>query len=155
MIPFLIFSQLNCKIYLLLTKLFVVMVKFLTAVLLFVSTIVVVHSAPACSCNDDPPPPGDNKKQFTCAQQKKFGKCNVDFMLRFCECTCNRCPDLGGGCPSGQVGISGQRGCESVKCAQKRQSCASTCGGQTLIKFDCKDVTDGGSSAFSSSCACV
>eukprot|EP01023_Acetabularia_acetabulum_P000960 TRINITY_DN10358_c0_g1_i10.p2 TRINITY_DN10358_c0_g1~~TRINITY_DN10358_c0_g1_i10.p2 ORF type:complete len:134 (-),score=28.12 TRINITY_DN10358_c0_g1_i10:79-480(-) len=48
-------------------------------------------SPPPCLCNDNPPPSGDNDTQFTCSEQKEFGKCDADFMLGFCECTCDRC----------------------------------------------------------------
>eukprot|EP01025_Chloroclados_australasicus_P050267 TRINITY_DN575_c0_g1_i1.p1 TRINITY_DN575_c0_g1~~TRINITY_DN575_c0_g1_i1.p1 ORF type:complete len:206 (-),score=18.28 TRINITY_DN575_c0_g1_i1:278-895(-) len=48
---------------------------------------------PSCpaSCNDSPPPAAKNATKFTCEEQKDFKKCDVDFMLGFCECTCDRC----------------------------------------------------------------
>eukprot|EP01024_Parvocaulis_polyphysoides_P056265 TRINITY_DN5894_c0_g4_i3.p1 TRINITY_DN5894_c0_g4~~TRINITY_DN5894_c0_g4_i3.p1 ORF type:complete len:275 (-),score=36.09 TRINITY_DN5894_c0_g4_i3:858-1565(-) len=130
-----------------------------------------------CPCNDFPPP-GD---KFTCIQQKEFGKCDDDFMDGFCECECGRCGDSGTAepttetttmvptptpsptespvivteCPNGLIPIFGSSDCESVRCAQNRQRCANSCGGLAEIEFDCKDVSDGASTAFSSSCACA
>eukprot|EP01024_Parvocaulis_polyphysoides_P006403 TRINITY_DN1170_c0_g1_i1.p2 TRINITY_DN1170_c0_g1~~TRINITY_DN1170_c0_g1_i1.p2 ORF type:complete len:291 (+),score=64.28 TRINITY_DN1170_c0_g1_i1:46-918(+) len=185
-----------------------------------------------CPCNDEPPKAGKNEKQYTCAEQKAFGKCDADFMLGFCECTCERCcpcndfpptgeqftclqqKDFGKcgagfmkgfcececgrcaaltgedpvtektvppaetpktpekapektpvevtepvavskGCSDGLIPIFGSSDCETARCAQNRQKCANGCGGLSEIKFDCKDVADGKSSAFSSSCACA
>jgi hypothetical protein len=31
-------------------------------------------------------------KDFTCTQQKAFGKCNESFMKGFCNNSCGRCP---------------------------------------------------------------
>eukprot|EP01023_Acetabularia_acetabulum_P031788 TRINITY_DN2974_c0_g1_i3.p1 TRINITY_DN2974_c0_g1~~TRINITY_DN2974_c0_g1_i3.p1 ORF type:complete len:282 (-),score=67.14 TRINITY_DN2974_c0_g1_i3:276-1007(-) len=58
-------------------------------------------------------------------------------------------------CPNGLIPIFGSSECETSRCAQNRQRCANGCGGLAAIKFDCKDVSEGGSSAFSSSCACA
>eukprot|EP01026_Neomeris_dumetosa_P010746 TRINITY_DN1398_c0_g1_i2.p1 TRINITY_DN1398_c0_g1~~TRINITY_DN1398_c0_g1_i2.p1 ORF type:complete len:233 (+),score=28.14 TRINITY_DN1398_c0_g1_i2:70-699(+) len=44
-----------------------------------------------CACNDEAPQAAEGEEQFTCAQQKEFGQCDADFMLGFCECTCDRC----------------------------------------------------------------
>ena len=41
-----------------------------------------VHAA----CVDIPLP-----SNFTCAQQRDFGKCGADFMVGFCDATCGRC----------------------------------------------------------------
>ena len=35
-------------------------------------------------------------KDYTCAQQKAFGKCNVAFMKGFCNNSCGRCPAAAG-----------------------------------------------------------
>eukprot|EP01023_Acetabularia_acetabulum_P011358 TRINITY_DN15220_c0_g1_i1.p1 TRINITY_DN15220_c0_g1~~TRINITY_DN15220_c0_g1_i1.p1 ORF type:complete len:388 (+),score=58.38 TRINITY_DN15220_c0_g1_i1:204-1367(+) len=40
-----------------------------------------------CSCQDIPPP----KSWYTCAQQKKWGKCTETWMKGWCECTCGLC----------------------------------------------------------------
>eukprot|EP01025_Chloroclados_australasicus_P029824 TRINITY_DN297_c0_g1_i4.p2 TRINITY_DN297_c0_g1~~TRINITY_DN297_c0_g1_i4.p2 ORF type:complete len:209 (-),score=14.34 TRINITY_DN297_c0_g1_i4:299-925(-) len=57
------------------------------------STLPTSPSLSACplTCNDSPPPAAKNSTQFTCQEQKEYGKCNVDFMQGFCECTCDRC----------------------------------------------------------------
>eukprot|EP01024_Parvocaulis_polyphysoides_P019786 TRINITY_DN19055_c0_g1_i5.p2 TRINITY_DN19055_c0_g1~~TRINITY_DN19055_c0_g1_i5.p2 ORF type:complete len:217 (-),score=36.43 TRINITY_DN19055_c0_g1_i5:378-1028(-) len=177
-----------------------------------------------CACSDEPPKAELGQKQYTCEEQKGFGKCDEDFMLGFCECTCDRCcpcndfPPPGeartclqlkernqcdedfmegfcececercsalseddilevvpaltpsknsspeavpkpveGACENGLIEIFGSNpiSCESVRCAQNRQKCGNRCGGLAEIKFDCKDVSDGRSAAFSSSCACA
>eukprot|EP01025_Chloroclados_australasicus_P060941 TRINITY_DN78_c0_g1_i5.p1 TRINITY_DN78_c0_g1~~TRINITY_DN78_c0_g1_i5.p1 ORF type:complete len:218 (-),score=15.53 TRINITY_DN78_c0_g1_i5:1129-1782(-) len=43
------------------------------------------------ACNDNPPPPAKGEEQYTCKQQKDWGKCDEDFMAGYCECTCERC----------------------------------------------------------------
>eukprot|EP01025_Chloroclados_australasicus_P020953 TRINITY_DN2201_c4_g1_i7.p1 TRINITY_DN2201_c4_g1~~TRINITY_DN2201_c4_g1_i7.p1 ORF type:complete len:1178 (+),score=201.43 TRINITY_DN2201_c4_g1_i7:252-3785(+) len=44
-----------------------------------------------CECTDVPPP---NPWEYTCEQQKDFGKCTESFMIdkNFCQITCGRCP---------------------------------------------------------------
>ena len=42
----------------------------------------------AAACADVPPPPG----QYTCAQQKGWGKCGASFMVGYCLVTCGTCP---------------------------------------------------------------
>lgn len=39
------------------------------------------------TCTDIPPPGND----FTCAQQAGWGKCDADFMIGYCDASCNRC----------------------------------------------------------------
>jgi ShK domain-like len=36
-------------------------------------------------------------KDYTCAQQKAFGKCNEAFMKGYCNNTCGRCPAAAAG----------------------------------------------------------
>ncbi|KAL0040868.1 hypothetical protein WJX79_008001 [Trebouxia sp. C0005] len=45
-------------------------------------------SSSSGSCSDNPP-----SKQYSCAQQKSFGKCNQSFMTQgnYCAKTCGRC----------------------------------------------------------------
>eukprot|EP01026_Neomeris_dumetosa_P000212 TRINITY_DN1004_c0_g1_i4.p1 TRINITY_DN1004_c0_g1~~TRINITY_DN1004_c0_g1_i4.p1 ORF type:complete len:691 (+),score=108.86 TRINITY_DN1004_c0_g1_i4:256-2073(+) len=38
------------------------------------------------TCNDNPP-----NDDYTCAQQKEFGKCGDEFLVGYCECTCETC----------------------------------------------------------------
>ena len=47
-----------------------------------------VAAGPLASTCTDIQPPGD----FTCSQQKSFGKCDADFLKAYCAATCNRCP---------------------------------------------------------------
>eukprot|EP01025_Chloroclados_australasicus_P064276 TRINITY_DN856_c0_g1_i1.p2 TRINITY_DN856_c0_g1~~TRINITY_DN856_c0_g1_i1.p2 ORF type:complete len:238 (-),score=41.31 TRINITY_DN856_c0_g1_i1:378-1091(-) len=58
-------------------------------------------------------------------------------------------------CPAGLFPIFGSTECETNRCAQNRQRCADRCGGFDLIEFDCEDESSGGSSSFSSACACA
>eukprot|EP01023_Acetabularia_acetabulum_P000804 TRINITY_DN10313_c0_g1_i3.p1 TRINITY_DN10313_c0_g1~~TRINITY_DN10313_c0_g1_i3.p1 ORF type:complete len:220 (+),score=32.82 TRINITY_DN10313_c0_g1_i3:15-674(+) len=39
-----------------------------------------------CGCEDTPP-----DDQFSCEQQKDFGKCGREYMRGYCECTCGTC----------------------------------------------------------------
>ena len=41
----------------------------------------------AAACADVAPPPG----QYTCAQQKGYGKCGASWMVGYCLVTCGTC----------------------------------------------------------------
>eukprot|EP01025_Chloroclados_australasicus_P038702 TRINITY_DN3994_c0_g3_i1.p1 TRINITY_DN3994_c0_g3~~TRINITY_DN3994_c0_g3_i1.p1 ORF type:complete len:952 (+),score=128.01 TRINITY_DN3994_c0_g3_i1:219-3074(+) len=52
------------------------------------------------ACNDNPPPNSD----YSCAEQKRMGKCSRDWMTGYCECTCETCDAI-----SEYVGIQEQK----------------------------------------------
>eukprot|EP01025_Chloroclados_australasicus_P028241 TRINITY_DN2800_c0_g1_i1.p2 TRINITY_DN2800_c0_g1~~TRINITY_DN2800_c0_g1_i1.p2 ORF type:complete len:471 (-),score=88.17 TRINITY_DN2800_c0_g1_i1:375-1787(-) len=49
------------------------------------------EDASGCPCNDDPPPDESGIVQYTCQQQKDWGKCEESYMSGYCECTCGVC----------------------------------------------------------------
>lgn len=87
-------------------------------------------------CTDDAP-----SSKFTCADQKRFGKCDQNWMKagKFCQCTCGRCdspPPKTQGCKCGDKPPSRFWTCEQQKkfgkCSagwMKEQGfCKCTCG---------------------------
>eukprot|EP01025_Chloroclados_australasicus_P067614 TRINITY_DN935_c1_g1_i1.p2 TRINITY_DN935_c1_g1~~TRINITY_DN935_c1_g1_i1.p2 ORF type:complete len:205 (-),score=25.41 TRINITY_DN935_c1_g1_i1:295-909(-) len=66
------------------------------------SSPLIVPSPSECACDDNPPPAAENATQYTCEEQKEFEKCDADFMLGYCDCTCDRCCPCNNFPPMGQ-----------------------------------------------------
>ena len=98
--------------------------------------VVPVKPQPTPPCSDTPPP-----GQYTCAQQKSWGKCSADFMRGFCCKTCWGCAGVlqcGGPAPASALPLKhddheGEN--ENDKAAgsvDKTESAAATAGTVTV-----------------------
>eukprot|EP01026_Neomeris_dumetosa_P084585 TRINITY_DN993_c0_g1_i13.p3 TRINITY_DN993_c0_g1~~TRINITY_DN993_c0_g1_i13.p3 ORF type:complete len:199 (+),score=18.40 TRINITY_DN993_c0_g1_i13:102-698(+) len=69
------------------------------------STSTTLEQTKTCpsACNNNAPRSEDGTIPHTCEEQKKFGKCDSDFMLGLCECTCDRCCPCNNFPPPGEV----------------------------------------------------
>mmetsp|Transcript_13803 Transcript_13803/g.41704 ORF Transcript_13803/g.41704 Transcript_13803/m.41704 type:complete len:632 (-) Transcript_13803:368-2263(-) len=98
-------------------------------------------------CSDHPPP-----GNYTCDQQKSFGKCEADFIKSrdFCRRTCNRCDDI-----CNDVAPPGQYSCADQKSFGKCNEpyvrdwgyCALTCNRCSVESFGAQPNTDVNSSS--------
>jgi hypothetical protein len=52
-------------------------------------------SVSAGGCNNNPPKPNPGQRQYSCEEQKGWGKCNERWMRGFCEVTCGTCNSNG------------------------------------------------------------
>eukprot|EP01023_Acetabularia_acetabulum_P062984 TRINITY_DN7854_c0_g3_i2.p3 TRINITY_DN7854_c0_g3~~TRINITY_DN7854_c0_g3_i2.p3 ORF type:complete len:153 (-),score=24.56 TRINITY_DN7854_c0_g3_i2:1128-1586(-) len=60
-------------------------------VVILSSLAAVVSGQRSCRCNDSPPDPNPGEPQYSCEDQKEWGKCNRDWMQGFCQCACGVC----------------------------------------------------------------
>eukprot|EP01025_Chloroclados_australasicus_P069400 TRINITY_DN978_c0_g2_i15.p2 TRINITY_DN978_c0_g2~~TRINITY_DN978_c0_g2_i15.p2 ORF type:complete len:572 (-),score=58.59 TRINITY_DN978_c0_g2_i15:4171-5691(-) len=102
-------------------------------------------------CNEYPPPPAQGDIQYTCAQQKEWGKCDADFMVGYCECTCDRCCACNDSPPPGseytckqqkefgkcdQDFMQGYCECECQRCAAEETASFDFGGPMTEFEWD-------------------
>eukprot|EP01024_Parvocaulis_polyphysoides_P075043 TRINITY_DN9688_c0_g1_i2.p4 TRINITY_DN9688_c0_g1~~TRINITY_DN9688_c0_g1_i2.p4 ORF type:complete len:168 (-),score=29.25 TRINITY_DN9688_c0_g1_i2:307-810(-) len=119
------------------------------------------NSEDACECEDVAPPTEDD---FNCTAQALWEKCNEDWMIGYCQCSCGTCgivpaaeehhvvavqTEVAPGEPI-EVGICQERD-EPRNCAFSRKRCCDGCASEDDVDFDCKQSGN----SFASSCSCA
>ena len=104
------------------------------------------------TCSDLTPPGSGH--QYTCAQQKSWGKCSASFMKGYCCQTCHNCQ--GPGCGSGPPSPSppsprppGPSGPSAyITTCHSNTECGSVCGSYS------DDIASPSEGIFGTSCSC-
>eukprot|EP01023_Acetabularia_acetabulum_P006782 TRINITY_DN1285_c0_g1_i5.p3 TRINITY_DN1285_c0_g1~~TRINITY_DN1285_c0_g1_i5.p3 ORF type:complete len:168 (-),score=50.78 TRINITY_DN1285_c0_g1_i5:612-1115(-) len=141
---------------------------------LFVLTVVAVFVTAQdgdCECDDVPPPHAP--VQFSCEQQDAWEKCNEEWMIGYCKCTCDTCQEAASpeeeyveeyGDMFGRAAVAesevipeepvGPGACgdfdEPRSCTFSRNRCCSKCASEAEVDFEC--IQNGNS--YASSCSC-